>query len=341
MKAIRLHETGGPEVLHLDEVDLPKPGLGEVLIKAHSIGVGLPDQLIRTGRYPWMPELPTIPGIEMSGTVAAIGTNVTKFKEGESVVVSAVPKRGCYAEYMVADINWVFPFSKTINSSYAACLINYRVAWNILHTAARVRAGDTVVIVGAAGGVGNALLQLAKVSELVVIALTRSPRKVKYLMDQGADHVIDTSSNELSKQIRMITNGRGVDFFIDPVGGISFVNHLDLLAPMGMLIMYGLMEGFPPDGVFRAQCKNWARSPAVRMFSIHSYDDQPEETENNVELLLKMIEDTRIKPTIFAEFPLNMASQAHRLLDTGDVIGKIILQPGRKKPLYTNISMPL
>jgi NADPH2:quinone reductase len=341
MKAIRLHKTGGPEVLQVDEVDTPKPGLGEVLIRAHSIGVGLPDQLIRTGRYPWMPALPTIPGIEMSGTVAAIGTNVTKLKEGESVVVSAVPERGCYAEYMVADANWVFPCSEAINLSDAACLINYRVAWNILHTAARVRAGDTVVIVGAAGGVGNALLQLAKVAELVTVALTRSPLKVKYLIEQGADYVIDTSSNDLSKQIRTVTDGRGVDFFIDPVGGVSFVNHLDLLAPMGMLIMYGLMEGFPPDGIFRAQCKNWARSPAVRLFSIHSYDDQPEVTETNVALLLKMIEDIRIKPMIYAEFPLNMASEAHRLLDEGDVIGKIILQPGRTKPLYTNFSIPL
>lgn len=338
MKAIRLHKTGGPEVLQIDEMDSPKPGLGEVLIKAHSIGVGLPDQLIRTGRYPWMPKLPTIPGIEMSGTVAAIGKKVTKFKEGESVIVSAVPQRGCYAEYMVADVNWVFPYSKTINPSFAASLINYRVAWNILHTAARVRAGDTVVIVGAAGGVGNALLQLAKAAELVTIALTRSPLKVKYLIEQGADHVIETSSNDLLKQIKTVTCGRGVDFFIDPVGGVSFVNHLDLLAPMGMLIMYGLMEGFPPDGVFRAQCKNWARSPAVRMFSIHSYDDQPELTEKNVEILLKMIEDFRIRPMIYAELPLNMASEAHRLLESGDVMGKIVLQPDRTEPLYTNFS---
>ena len=98
MRAIRIHQTGGPEVLQIDEVDRPEPGPGQVLVKAHSIGIGLADQLVRDGRYPWMPELPTIPGIEMSGTIAAVGAGVTSHQVGDPVVVSAVPERGCYAE---------------------------------------------------------------------------------------------------------------------------------------------------------------------------------------------------------------------------------------------------
>ena len=98
MRAIRLHETGGPDVLRLDEIPTPEPGPGQILIKAHSIGTGIPDQLVRTGRYPWMPALPTIPGIEISGTVAALGSEVTGLKVGDRVFGSAIQNRSCYAE---------------------------------------------------------------------------------------------------------------------------------------------------------------------------------------------------------------------------------------------------
>ena len=334
MKAVRLHETGGPEVLQLDEVPTPEAGPGEVLVKAHSIGIGIADQLIRTGLYPWQPPLPTIPGIEMSGTVAALGAGVTGLREGDPVVVSAVPERNCYAEFLAADANWVFPCADGIDLADAGCLMNYRVAYRILHAAARVRAGDTVAVVAAAGGVGSALVQLANAAELTTIALVRSAEKVAFATVQGADHVIDTRSDDLTDRIMAITDGRGVDLFVDPVGGEGFVGHLDLLASVGMLVLYGLIDGWPPDAVFRAQCERMGRSPAVRMFSIHAYDDRPDVTGQDLALLMEMIKDGRIKPAIFAEFPLGMAAQAHTLLDDGAPLGKILLQPERTEPRY-------
>ena len=194
MKAVRMHKIGDPEVLQVDDIPTPIPGPGQVLVKAHSIGVGLADQLVRDGRYPWMPDLPTIPGIEMSGTVAAVGDGVTWHCEGESVGVSAVRERGCYAEYLAIDANWAFPCPDGLDLAAAGCLMNYRVAYRILHSGARVQAGETIAIVGAAGGLGSALLDISNVAELETIALVRSPEKVAFVRERGARHVIDTTA---------------------------------------------------------------------------------------------------------------------------------------------------
>lgn len=328
MRAIRLHRTGGPDVLQLDQVDRPEPGPGQVLVKAHSIGVGIPDELIRDGRYPWMPELPTIPGLEMSGHVEALGDGVTGHKIGDPVVVSVIPTRSCYAEYLAVDADWAFPCPAETDLADAACLTNYRVAYRILHTAARVRAGDSVVIVGAAGGLGSALVQLARDSDLVTIALVRGDTKADFARALGADHVIDSRKEDVNARIMDITNNQGVDFIIDPVGGDQFVGQLDLLAPVGTLILYGLIDGLPTDDVFAAQCQRWGRSPAVRMFSIHSYDERPGDTARDLAMLMAMIADGRIKPAIFATLPLEAAEEAHVQLQDGKVLGKIILQPG-------------
>ena len=331
MKAIRLHRTGGPEVLQLDEINRPEPGPGEVLIKTHSIGVGIPDELIRDGRYPWMPSLPTIPGIEMSGQVEALGDGVNQHKIGDPVVVSVIPTRSCYAEYLAVDADWAFPCPANIDLADAACLTNYRVAHRILRTAARVRAGESVLIIGAAGGLGSALVQLANDADLVSIALVRGDTKVAFARELGADHVIDSRTEDVSARIMEITGNQGVDFILDPVGGDQFVGQLDLLAPVGTLILYGIIDGLPTDDVFAAQCKRWGRSPAVRMFSIHSYDERRDDTARDLAMLMEKIGEGRIKPAIFATLPLAAAEEAHVQLQDGKVLGKIILQPDLKK----------
>lgn len=334
MKAVRLHETGGPEVLRLEDLPMPAAGPGQVLVKAHSIGVGIADQLVRTGRYPWMPPLPTVPGIEMSGTVAALGAGVTGLREGDPVVVSAVEERGCYAEYAAVDAGWVFPVTGGLDLAAAGCLMNYRVAWRILHAAARVRAGDTVAIVGAAGGIGSALVQLGRAAGLTVIALARGAAKAAFAASLGADHVIDTRAEDLAARIAALTGGSGVDLFIDPVAGEDFAGHLDLLAPVGMLVMYGLIEGWPPDAVFRAQRERMARAPAVRLFSMHAYDGRADLAREDYARLMDLAAAGRIRPAIFAELPLGMAAEAHRLIDDSAIMGKVLLQPGRSEARY-------
>ncbi len=335
MRAIRIHETGGPEVLSVDDIPDSTPGPGQVLVKAHSIGIGLADQLVRDGRYPWMPELPAIPGIEMSGTVSAVGTGVTQHREGDGVVVSAVPARGCYAEYLAIDADWAFSCPAGFDLAAAGCLMNYRVAYRILHSGARVRAGETIAIVGAAGGLGSALLDLANAAELETIALARNPEKAAFARARSARHVIDTSADDLNETIMDISGGRGVDHFIDPVGGGGFVGHLDLLAIHGTLVLYGMIDGLPQDDVFAAQTQRWARCPAVRVFSIHSFDHEPEAAGRDMDTLMGMIGDGTIAPAIYAEMPLEDAVEAHRHLDDGRIMGKLLLQPGRDTAHFT------
>lgn len=336
MKAIRLHEIGGPEVFRVDEIPAPEPGPGQILVKAHSIGIGLADQLVRDGRYPWMPELPTIPGIEMSGTVSAVGAGVTRHREGDAVVVSAVPERGCYAEYLAINAEWAFPCPTGFDLAAAGCLMNYRVAYRILHSGARVSAGETIAIVGAAGGLGSALLDLANAADLETIALVRSPEKASFAGGRGARHVVDTKATDLTDSIMEITGGRGVDHFIDPVGGGGFVGHLDLLAIHGTLVLYGMIDGLPTDDVFAAQTRRWARCPAVRVFSIHSFDHEPEAAGQDMERLMGMVGDGTISPAIYAEMPLEDAAEAHRHLDEGRITGKLLLQPHRKEAHFTD-----
>jgi len=336
MKAIRLHRTGGPEVLQLDEIERPEITSGQVLVKAHSIGIGLADQLVRDGRYPWMPELPTIPGIEMSGTIAAVGAGVTSHKEGDPVVVSAVPGRSCYAEYLAVDADWTFPCPAGFDLAVAGCLMNYRVAYRILHSGVRARAGETVAIVGASGGLGSALLDLANAAGLETIALARDAEKAAFAKARDARHVIDTKADDLTDTIMKVTGGRGVDHFIDPVGGAGFVNRLDLLAIHGTLVLYGMIDGLPQDDVFAAQCARWARCPAVRVFSIHSFDHEPEATGADLKLLMEMISAGTISPAIYAEMPLEDAVEAHQHLDDGRIRGKLLLQPNRDEARFTD-----
>ncbi|HCP01413.1 MAG: alcohol dehydrogenase [Alphaproteobacteria bacterium] len=329
MRAIRLHQTGGPEVLQLDEVKRPEPEPGQVLVTAHSIGIGLADQLVRDGRYPWMPELPTTPGIEMSGTITELGEGVTRHQIGDPVVVSAVPERGCYAEYLSIDADWAFPCPSGFDLAAAGCLMNYRVAYRILHSGARVRPDDSIVIVGAAGGLGSALLDLANAAGLETIALARNPDKAKFVRKRGARHVVDTSDGKLRDAIMEITGGRGVDHFIYPVGGHNFIGHLDLLAIHGTLLLCGMIDGLPQDDVFVGQTQRWARCPAVRVFSIHSFDHNPLAAGQDLELLIGMITAGTIAPAIYAEMPLEDAIEAHEHLDASRIMGKLLLQPHR------------
>jgi NADPH2:quinone reductase len=327
MRAIRIHRTGGPEVLQPDEVPAPEAGPGEVLVRADSIGVGLADQLVRTGAYPWMPALPTIPGVEMSGHVAAVGPGVTRLRAGDRVVALGVVERGCYAELLAIDARRVYPCPDGVALPAAACLLNYVAAWHLLHDGARVREGDSVAIVGAAGGFGSALVELAKAAGLATIALVRSPAKAAFARARGADHVVDTAAEDRAARLIAITGGRGVDCYIDPVGGAGFVPLLELLAPAGMLVLYGLIDGWPPEAVFRRQCERMSHSPAVRLFSLHSWDDRPGLVGETVARLTAMIADGRLAPTVFAELPLVAAADAHRMLDAGEVAGKIVLRP--------------
>jgi NADPH:quinone reductase len=330
MQAVRFQKPGPPDVL--ENVSLPMPVIAddEVLVRAHSIGVGVPDTLIRSGKYQWAPKLPTIPGIEMSGTVEQTGADIDDLEVGQKVIVSARERSergGCYAEYIAVKRNELFILPDSADLEAAGALANYQVAWHLLHSGARIQQRDTILVFAAAGGVGSAAIELAAQAGLTVIGVASGKAKCAFIEEYGAHHLIDRSTEQVMTRLHEITAGRGADIVLDPIGGPDFAEKLSLLAPMGLLVSYGGLAGSPSGDLLSAMNARFGNSPAVRRFSMHSFDDQPAERARAMHSLISMLAQNSIRPRIYARLLLSSAAEAHRLLESGTTIGKIILQP--------------
>ncbi len=330
MKAIVLRQPGGPEALEYLEIPTPVPGDGEILIKADTIGVSMPEVLVRRGTYNWMPPLPTIPGIEMSGTVAAHGPNVAAPAIGQPVVISArdLPVRaGCYAEFIAVPARVAYPLPDGASLEAAACLSNYQVAYHLLHTAARGVAAESVLVYNAAGGVGSAAVQLAVAAGKGVIGVAGSDAKTHAIVQLGAGLAINYRNEDVVARVMRSTGGRGVDLILDPIGGKNFGRNFTMLAPLGMVISYGRLDGAPEVDLIPAMRANSAASPALRLFTIHSFDNRPDIRAATMKKLLGHLTAGEIRPLIYDRLPLAKAARAHAMLESGQVIGKLLLKP--------------
>jgi NADPH2:quinone reductase len=330
MKAILLRRTGEPSVLEYAEVPTPAPGAGEVLVKAHTIGVSMPEVLVRRGTYAWMPPLPAIPGIEMSGTIAALGPGVADRAIGEGVFVSArdLPVRaGCYAEYIAVPAAAAHALPPGVDLEAAACLSNYQVAYHLLHSASRGVEAQTVLVHTAAGGVGSAAVQLALIAGLRVIGVAGSEAKRQAVLALGAEAAIDYRREDVVARVREATGGRGADLILDPIGGKEFGRNFAMLAPLGLVVSYGRLAGPPDPDFVAAMRQHHAVSPAVRFFTIHSFDDRPDIRAAATRDLLDHLASSRIRPLIHARLPLAEAARAQAVLEAGEVIGKLVMRP--------------
>jgi NADPH2:quinone reductase len=330
MKAILLRRPGDPSVLEYVDVPTPEPGEGEVLVKADTIGVSMPEILVRKGVYAWMPPLPAIPGIELAGTIVEQRRRVAEPAIGQPVFVSArdLPVRaGCYAEYIAVPAHAAHPLPPGCSLEAAACLSNYQVAYHLLHKAARGVAAECVLVHAAAGGVGSAAVQLALLAGMTVIGVAGSEAKRRAVEALGAEHAIDYRSEDVVARVREITGGRGADLILDPIGGKGFGRNFAMLAPLGIVISYGRLDGPPDPDLLSAMRANSAKSPAVRFFTIHSFDDRPDIRVATMKTLLDHLAAGRIRPLIHDRLPLAEAARAHELLESGAVIGKLLLKP--------------
>ncbi len=329
MKIVQFREPGPPSVLQILDVPPPEPKPGEVLIRAHSIGVGIPDTNIRAGTYGWMPPLPAIPGTELTGTIEKIGAGVAARQVGQHVYTTARerPHRGGhYAEYVVTPVDATFVLPGNVDLDQAAALANYQVAYHIFHDAVRPRRGENVLIYAAAGGMGNALIDLAKIAGLTIIGVVSSEAKARFARELGADHVIDRKRDNVAKRIAEITGGRGVDIIIDPVGGPSIPGNVALLAPCGTLVVYGGLGGKAQLDL-QPTLRATKNSPAIRQFTIHTWDHLPEERRAGMRALIDMLAAGKLHPRIHARLPLTDAVRAHEMLESGAVLGKLLLVP--------------
>ena len=326
MRAVEVVRAGGPEVLETVERPTPTPGEGEVLVRAHAIGVGKPDVLFRTGVYRWMPPLPAVPGSEMSGHVAALGAGVHGLAVGQRVLVYHF-RGGCYAEYAAVPAASVTPLPDAIDLDDAVSMPNYQVAWALLNEAARGIAPRTVYVNGAAGGIGCAVIQLCRRAGIAVIAGASSAAKCAFAHAQGATHTIDYGSESVVERVLAITEGHGAELILDHIVGPNFTDNLRMLAPLGLIVSFNALGGFPEKDLFRELRAHLPRSPAVRCFTMHSYDHMPEAKQRMMAEIVRLFASGDVRPPVYQRVPLAEARRAHAMLDAREVLGKLLLKP--------------
>jgi NADPH2:quinone reductase len=330
LKAIQISRTGGSDALDVVDLPTPAPAAGEVLVKAEAIGVNYFDTMIRTGRYRWMPKLPFVLGNEMSGRVEAVGANVRALRVGQPVFVAGYEignRGGLYAEYAAVPEDAALPLPAGVDPDEATTLTNYQLAEILLHHAARGVEPKTVVVYGAAGGVGTALIDLGKLDGATVIAVAGGAEKCAFVRQRGADHAIDHRNEPVIERVLSLTGGHGADIVFDHVAGKAFTDGLQMLAPLGMIVSYAVLGGMPESDLFKEMRANIERSPAVRCFTMHTYDHMPEPRRAALKRAAELLAAGRVRPAITARIPLAEARRAHDLIETRQLMGKVVLKP--------------
>jgi len=331
MKVIQMSAPGGPEVLELADRPLPEPVAGEVRVRAQAIGVSSADMLIRKGIYNWMPPLPAIPGNEMAGVIDALGPAVAGLQVGEKVLVSSreLPWRGgCYAQAICVPAAAVFRLPDTIAAHDAVTLPNYQLAGAMLYESG-LRKPDSLLIHGAAGGVATAVIQLAVADGIQAIGTVSSEGKRAFALAAGAPHIIRRDVENVAERVRALTANRGIDV-VFAMAGPRFIGNLELLAPLGTLVSFSVLGGGMPGVDIFAALRHpavLAKSLGVRVYSIHSLDDQPGTRRALLERAIVLMAQGRLRPPRPTLLPLAEAGRAHALLEAASTLGKLVLIP--------------
>jgi len=327
MKAIQISRTGGPDVLEYVDLPTPKPARGEVLVRAHAIGVHYFDMLIRSGRYRWMPKLPFVLGNDMSGRVVE---GAGKLKVGQPVFVTGWDigfRGGLYAEYVAVPEEKIWPLPENIDLDDVAALSNYALAWTLLHRVARGIEPKNILVYGAAGGMGTALIDIARLAGANVIALAGSDEKCAFVRQRKAAHIINHSSENVVERVNAATGGRGADIIFNHVAGNTFADDLKMIAPLGLIVNYAALGGMPQTDLFKDMRANIDRSPALRCFTMHTSEALPELRSEGMKHAIEFLAAKKISPAIGATMPLCDAARAHEMLESRQAMGKIVLKP--------------
>ena len=320
MKAIRVHEFGGPEGIRLEEVPDPKPSAGQVLVRIRAAGVNPVETYVRAGAYARLPSLPYTPGSDAAGTIESVGPNVSRFKPGDRVYVGG-SLTGTYAELALCDERTVYPLPSTASFAQGAAMhVTYATAFRALFDRAHARGGETVLIHGASGGVGIAAVQLARAAGLYVVGTAGSDRGKKLVADEGAHKVLDHRSPGHFDEALAATGGRGYDVIIEMLSNVNLGRDLPLLAPKGRVVSVGSrgpVEINPRDTMSRDATilgMSLLNASIEELTSIHA-------------ALVAGLENKTLRPVIGQEIPLADAPRAHKAVMESGAYGKIVLVP--------------
>ncbi|MDB6040631.1 MAG: Alcohol dehydrogenase, zinc-binding domain protein [Verrucomicrobiales bacterium] len=319
MKAIRVNQFGGPEVLNLEEIPKPQPSAGEVLIEVHAIGVNPVETYIRGGANPKL-KLPYTPGSDAVGAIAALGEGVSNLATGDRVYTSETIT-GAYAEFAVAKQTAVHRLPEKISFTQGAAVnVPYATAYRALFQRARAHIGEFVLIHGASGGVGLAAVQWGKAAGLQIIGTAGSDEGRIVVHNEGAQHVLDHRQTGYLDQLLQLTNGRGVDVIIEMLSNINLSHDLTVLAPRGRVVIVGSrgkVEINPRDTMTRE-----ADILGLMLFSASAEDLREIHTS-----IYRGLSEGFLRPIIGREFPLAEAAKAHTAIMESGARGKIVLLP--------------
>jgi NADPH2:quinone reductase len=332
MQIVRVHQPGGPEALRIEHAPEPTPQAGEVRVKAHAIGVGRPDVLIRQGTYKWMPPLPATPGAEMSGVVDAVGEGVQALSVGQRVLVSSrdlAQRGGCYAQSIVVPQSAPYPLPDSISHQDAVSLPNLQLALALIQAACLMPSEEqrSVLITGAAGGVATMLSQLAKLHGFQTIGTARSEDKRHFALANGFDVVLDSVPETLTAQVMQATQRRGVNLVYDHLGGAYLTACMRSLSAMGLAISYNIITGKPDTDVFGLMRELLSKSLGVRCFSMHTFDENVSNRRSLMNQAIDLMASQKVKAPPATLMSFNEVAQAHIVLDSGATLGKIVLNP--------------
>ncbi|WP_028222247.1 zinc-dependent alcohol dehydrogenase family protein [Paraburkholderia oxyphila] len=325
-RVVRFHRIGGPEALQIDDVDVPAPKAGEVQIRVKAIGLNRAEVMYRSGAYTYAPRFPAILGYEGSGVVEAVGSGVSGFAVGDAV--SVVPAfsfldYGMYGERVNAPAHAVVKNPAGLSFEQAAATwMMYTTAWGALIELGGLQRGDAVLVGAASSSVGLAAIQIANSVGAVPIALTRSEKKREALLQAGAKHVIAGGGLELTKQVLEATGGKGARIAFAPVGGPEAAHQLRALAQQGMFFQYGALDtrdlSVPVMDLL-------ARHLIVRGYELFEITKDAARLERARRFITEGLASGALKPTIDRTFPFERIADAHRHMEAGDQVGKIVV----------------
>ena len=322
MKAIRVKEFGGPEVMRLEEVADPKPGGAQVVVRIRAAGVNPVDAYMRSGTYPRKPALPYTPGTDGAGTVESLGPDADagRFKVGERVYLAG-SLTGTYAELALCEGQFVFALPAHVTFAQGAAMhVPYATAYRALFQRAHAEAGETLLVHGASGGVGIAAVQLARAAGLRVIGTVGSERGRKLVLDEGAHVVLDHSAANHFAEALAATGGRGYDLILEMLANVNLGRDLGILAVHGRVSVVGSRgnaEITPRDMM--------GRDGAIIGMSL--WNATPHELISIHAALGAGLENKTLRPVIGQEIPLAEAGRAHSAIMAGGAYGKIVLIP--------------
>jgi len=323
MIAIIIAKPGGPDVLQPMNVPMPQPGPYEVVIRVAAAGVNRPDLMQREGKYPPPPGASDIPGLEVSGTVSACGTDVTRWREGDTVC--ALVSGGGYAEYCVAPAVQCLPIPSTVDLVSAGAMPEtFFTVWTNVFERGRLRSGESFLVHGGASGIGTTAIQMARAFGARVFATAGTDDKCAACERLGAARAINYKTEDFSSVLMALTGKNGIDVILDMVGAPYFSRNVDLLALEGRLVQIAVLHGAKAEFnlVRLLRQRITITGSTLRSRTVEEKGAIAAAVEHAV---WPLVELKTIRPVVYATFPLTQAAEAHRLMESGSHIGKILL----------------